>query len=128
MTSLTEDEARQKWCAFARTAWAMDASNNDAPICTANRGNTDNDCHCIASDCMQWEEAEQREERKVYQDVDGRFPEGYKRVDPTKGCASLNGGLWVYEHTDVDERGRFDLIHRATGKKVGDCGLKRKPD
>ena len=50
----TEEQARQKWCPFVRTAWAMNAADDTAALCTANRGNTDNDCLCIASDCMAW--------------------------------------------------------------------------
>ena len=51
---LLEPDAREKWCPFVRTAWALNASDESAALCTANRGNTDNNCRCVASDCMQW--------------------------------------------------------------------------
>lgn len=51
---VTEADAKKLWCPAARTAWAMNANNEKPPICTANRGNTDDQCRCIASGCMWW--------------------------------------------------------------------------
>ncbi len=51
---LSEEEAHTKWCPHVRTAWAMNAGDESASLCTANRGNTDSDCRCVASGCMAW--------------------------------------------------------------------------
>lgn len=48
------EEAKTKWCPQARTAWAMNPVNGDAPVCSANRGHTDDDCRCLADGCMAW--------------------------------------------------------------------------
>lgn len=50
----TEEEARECWCPFARSAFSLDPNDEMASLCSANRGNTDNNCHCIASECMAW--------------------------------------------------------------------------
>lgn len=49
----TEEEAKTKWCPWARTAWAFDDVRNGIFV-TANRGTTEDDCRCIASECMAW--------------------------------------------------------------------------
>lgn len=55
----TEEEAKTKWCAFARArADAMfDADGSDGQPFAANRaksGKADKWCLCLGSDCMSW--------------------------------------------------------------------------
>lgn len=57
---LTEDEAREKWCPFARSVrWERQDEKIDLPgsPVVANReplGDEDGGCLCIASNCMSW--------------------------------------------------------------------------
>ncbi len=52
---LTEDEARAKWCPYARS-WAP-PDEGGAGGNRVTRGKPDQDCLCIASDCMAWRDA-----------------------------------------------------------------------
>ena len=58
MTALTEEEARKRWCPFARAvAPVVDTHANTTGGTTANRGADgapDPDCRCLASGCMAW--------------------------------------------------------------------------
>ena len=45
---LTEENARKKWCPFART------SDGDASVSRFSQGGADSDCLCLASGCMAW--------------------------------------------------------------------------
>jgi hypothetical protein len=47
---MQEDEARTKWCPYARTSQA-DSSGNRRH---GGHGDPDPDCKCIASRCMAW--------------------------------------------------------------------------
>jgi hypothetical protein len=54
---VTEEEARGKWCPFARrAAFLADFDGVTRSMTAVNRsGNLpDEDCRCIASDCMAW--------------------------------------------------------------------------
>jgi hypothetical protein len=46
---MTEQEARERWCPFARV-WGTDASGNRL----ADGGKPNTDSMCIASRCMVW--------------------------------------------------------------------------
>ena len=51
---LTEDEAKQRWCPFSRTAFQYRHGDGDAMV-VANRAENDNPItDCIASQCMAW--------------------------------------------------------------------------
>lgn len=55
---LTEEEAKTRWCPFARAvAPVVDTSANVIGGTPANRGSggaPDPDCRCLASGCMAW--------------------------------------------------------------------------
>ena len=49
---MTEEEAKTKWCPFAR---AQTADTDAAPAVNRTlRGGIDLGCHCIGSACMAW--------------------------------------------------------------------------
>jgi hypothetical protein len=48
---LTEDEAREKWCPFARTSGGTE---EDLAINREYGGEPDVGALCLASDCMAW--------------------------------------------------------------------------
>lgn len=51
----TEDEARTKWCPFARVPVVVATPDQSCPAASGNRATTmDDECNCIASDCMAW--------------------------------------------------------------------------
>lgn len=58
MNSLTESEAREKWCPFARAPFVPDAaiiSPGPGDVIAANRTETDVPVgRCVASSCMAW--------------------------------------------------------------------------
>lgn len=66
---MTEDDARKRWCPFARTYHPeTDADGETVAVASVNRardGDPDPWCLCIASDCMTWRwnisEGEQRQ-------------------------------------------------------------------
>lgn len=55
---MTEDEARKRWCPFARTYHPeTDGDGETVAVASVNRGRDgapDAWCLCIASDCMAW--------------------------------------------------------------------------
>jgi hypothetical protein len=56
---VTEDEARGKWCPFARRASTRsDYDSVVRAMASINRigedGRPDPECRCVASDCMAW--------------------------------------------------------------------------
>lgn len=105
-----EEEARTKWCPHVRTAWAMNPQNDDAPICTSNRGNTDDKCRCVASDCMMW--------RLQPLMADPAFAEAVKaRAEKTgdKDPSRRDSAAYVLAH-----RSEYDLHDKPF---MGYCGL-----
>ena len=51
----TEEQAREKWCPFARIGFGMNAPDHTCLAATGNRVTTmDDECNCIASECMVW--------------------------------------------------------------------------
>ena len=77
----------------------MDPNDGRAALCTANRGNTDDSCRCIASDCMAWEGM--MTESLRYFDEDGNPAEPGRAYSPAE----------LREETHLEVR--------------GDCMLKR---
>jgi hypothetical protein len=62
---MSEDEAKTKWCPFARAAlgWEVRAGQDETLAATVNRGSGISDpCRCIASECMAWRWTLEREE------------------------------------------------------------------
>lgn len=53
MTGHTEDEARTKWCPFARAPFFTDAPGYPA-VNRQAAGGSDLSCSCVASLCMAW--------------------------------------------------------------------------
>ena len=52
---MTEEQAREKWCPFVRVGFGMNAPDQSCIAATGNRMTTmDDECNCIASDCMAW--------------------------------------------------------------------------
>jgi hypothetical protein len=56
MNSITEQQASQRWCPFARS-YGYPSDEADASAVTVNRsrkGGPDRWCQCLASGCMAW--------------------------------------------------------------------------
>lgn len=51
---MTEDEAKTKWCPFARQSVTIDNRGSPLNGFSANRFNDDKASMCIASACMAW--------------------------------------------------------------------------
>jgi hypothetical protein len=56
---LTEEDAREKWCPFAR-ADAYPASESSVTVNREGSSFTRKACLCIASNCMAWRWAEEK--------------------------------------------------------------------
>lgn len=127
---ITEEEAKTKWCPFARV------SNTGL----GNRYPMDIDlaeghafARCIASTCMAWRRAaEKRIERRVMKGsnehtgyLHARFPDGKSH----HGTFEFDGHRWQYEYSSFDDSGEFDLLTRPSteGAKIGFCGLAGQP-
>lgn len=56
MSAYTEEEARTKWCPFARTFDGPIVTHEVAAVASVNRIGTEASIHCLclASDCMAW--------------------------------------------------------------------------
>ena len=111
---LTEEEAKTKWCPFAR-------SGNEAG-CNRNGENGFAVApHCIGSGCMAWRPVMHRETLRNYHD------DLQVQVNFKAGDRDYPDG-WQYGHTDKDRDGRkFDQLHRLTSKVGGYCGLAGAP-
>ncbi len=53
--SLTETEARNKWCPFVRIAAGTDTTGGTTINRRVSAAGIDDYCKCIASDCMAWQ-------------------------------------------------------------------------
>jgi hypothetical protein len=51
---MSEDEAKRKWCPFARAWDGQGASTNRIASGDLNIPGPRSDCNCIASKCMAW--------------------------------------------------------------------------
>ena len=108
---LTEEQASKKTC--------------HATLAIDGRG-----VSCIASECMawHWSDRPQRETRRLYKDeteIDGA------PVTRAGSWRVINGERWIYQYDDADEKGEFELVHRAgpdDAPKRGYCGLAGAPD
>lgn len=86
MTLLTEEQAKEKWCPFARAplSWAVDEDHYDTLAAAVNIGRP-MICRCQGSDCMawRWEPSEDFKNRQVaYEDssnLPGTMPEPLPR-------------------------------------------------
>lgn len=79
MTTYTEQEAREKWCPFARVVEVVDDGEAIEGFPVGNRSTQHRShphAHCIASDCMAWRKSGQigigPNGEKRYRDMDGR--------------------------------------------------------
>lgn len=131
---MTEDEAKEKWCPFARCN--HDNGGNRPAYGNGGDGPVEDDyctdvamqSPCIGSACMAWRwESAAREQMRLPRhatEVDGEpvVVAGTLRV--------IGGKCWRYSHSDVDENGEFDLLHRAPSDDAprdGYCGLAGQP-
>jgi hypothetical protein len=120
MTLLTEQEARERWCPFARQVHALDptgvGSVNRAP--GGEGGEPAEFCLCIAGDCMAWRWETTREHATTpMQNVSGN---AYQAVPP-------EGEGWreAYGLAINPSHYRWERFVR-TG--LGYCGLASKPE
>jgi hypothetical protein len=74
--TLTEEEARSKWCPFVRAGNEAGCNRSDA----ASNGSL---IHCIASACMAWRTSETPERKKL---ADVEFARSGRRFEPTGYC------------------------------------------
>lgn len=106
---MTEDEAKTKWCPFAR------AQTEDEPeAAVVNRavgGKADYDCYCLGSACMAWTWVDG--ERKPF------------RVSPEIAASKNFWAGYIRLETAPDEKGWVELI--APPPVDGFCGLAGKP-
>lgn len=99
----TEDEAKQRWCPFARLAFEAGTFNR-AVIFDAAQGDPKKDAVCLASACMAW-----------------RWKMEYREGNEYAIRPGETG--WV-EGTDAEQRAGLDW-KRNTG--LGYCGLAGNP-
>lgn len=128
---LTEEEAKTKWCPEVRTI-GVELFGHERVMAAVNRAEdyqNRHDCRCIASACMAWRWGVHppRETRRVYKG------ETHKNGNPIVRAGTLvviDGQSWRYEYTDHDEKGEFDLVHRAypeSHPRTGYCGKAGAP-
>lgn len=121
---MTEDEAKAKWCPFARTKTAAFGQDNVSPA-GVNRdfdGEPVDLLHtCLASRCAVWRK--RAAPREVMQNYHGK--EAVK-ASFVAGGRKYEGG-WAYSYTDEDHDGsRFDVLTRSPAADApahGECGL-----
>lgn len=124
MSTYTEEEAKTKWCPFVRFVRLNDAIySSRGPIIEPGSENG-GALNCTASACMAWRwDKFERETLRFYKD-DPRRKTTYVQAGTLR---IVDGQQWRYEHTDCDDKGEFELLHRAlseaSDKRVGRCGL-----
>jgi len=114
---MTEEEAKTKWCPHAIASHTNPRQHN-GEVWLHN---------CLGSACMAWRRDDPaRELLRFYKDDARRetmVSAGTMRV--------IDGEPWRYEYSDCDEKGEFELLHRARPengpKSSGYCGLAGKP-
>ena len=88
-------------------------------------------CQCVGQACMAWRWGPPERETMIarHSDQGRRY---YTRMTSDGRHRTLpDGSVWLYEHTDRDAEGEFDLLHRAPLKDAprrGYCGLAGKPE
>ncbi len=55
---MTEDQARTKWCPFARQMVSINQGQSPIALASANRFDGDQVAMCLGSGCMAWRETE----------------------------------------------------------------------
>lgn len=148
MTHLTEKEARERWCPFARVVVGTQNGGPLLPDCptgpqkmvignvAANRAHEGSSlpnefaCNCIASGCMAWRWGDVvRTERRISRDGDEFETYMAARLNKEQSLRDrffeYDGYRWRYMCSDFDEEGEFDMIARPNlnQPKVGYCGL-----
>ena len=107
---MTEQEAKTKWCPFARVTWQTDATSWNRVQDGA--GNVDegtgNACKCLGSDCMAWRATKGDEEPLI---------EAVRRYRNENGASLKDAKEYVETHPEY-RRGTPD---------GGFCGLAGKP-
>ena len=122
---MTEQEARTKWCPMARVSTYSVGNPAESAANRTDEGTPYPASRCIASDCMMWE-PEEKEPRETMRHRKGKL------YDAVAGSIRVvNGEPWRYEYSDVDDKGEYDLLHRALSEKqsvkCGHCGIGGKP-
>jgi hypothetical protein len=110
---MTEDEAKTKWCPFARQPGKARTADGDIFTVAVNRPPLhmamEGAPRCIGSDCMAWRTDEVMGPQRVHPNV---------LFDHWKG--------WSVTNSEPDENGYVEI--KAPLPAGGYCGLAGKPD
>jgi hypothetical protein len=120
---LTEEEARKKWCPVAWESHEVFRDDQTGQFEHATR------TACVASRCMMWRWSDHVPRETMRLRVDATEIDGLPVVRAGR-IRVVKDERWLYEHTDCDEHGKFELLHRAAAEdaeRAGFCGLAGKP-
>lgn len=112
--TLTEEEAKTKWCPFTRIVM-KGYRDSDALLATANRDSIDAGsglgptCNCIASDCMAWRPLMEAPEDKIH---------AIKRRREEAGTGLIESKQYVEAHPEYTQ---------SVPSGRGFCGLAGRP-
>lgn len=104
---MIEEEAKTKWCPFARQVWKAEAG---ADLSMNRDGAGNPTAFCIASACMAWRQSHPKETREDHSGAGGYMA---KRAVDTGRIVRREGGPGSLGHLILDA--------------VGHCGLAGKP-
>ena len=116
----TENEAKQRWCPFARISTHSDTAKNRYPFDTDYSEKKSFAC-CIASDCMAWRRVPvDVRVAEAWDIVPNDFLLGIKMYRAATGSSLADSKHWA----DAVKRG--DELRPADSER-GFCGLAGKP-